>query len=56
MNADDNSKLSGMKTLGIVILVITALCLPACSFSPELPDKKVPNQATPSLPNLKSRE
>jgi hypothetical protein len=43
-----------MKTVWIVFSVVTALCLPACSSSSELPETEVLNPATPSQPNLKT--
>ena len=46
--------LSRMKTVWIAISVITALSLPACSPSAELPEMEVLNPATPSPPNLKT--
>ena len=46
--------LSSMKTVWIVISVITALCLPACSPSHELPETEILNPGTPPQPNLKT--
>jgi hypothetical protein len=45
---------SKMKTVWIVISVITALCSPACRASSELPETEVLNPATPSQPNLET--